>query len=127
METKTLPQNPDCLAPDRSEIRLLAATGRASSVHCTLPPGQTSLAVVHKSVEEIWYFLEGQGEVWRKQGEHEEVTSVGPGVSLSIPTGTHFQFRNTGSTLLRFLCVTIPPWPGEQEAERVSGHWPSNA
>ena len=123
MESKTLPDQPDCLAPDSSEIRLLAATSRVSTVHCSLPPGQVSLAVAHKSVDEIWYFLEGQGEVWRKQGEDEEVTTVGPGVSLAIPTGAHFQFRNTGAAPLRFLCVTVPVWPGEDEAYRVKGHW----
>jgi len=111
------------LAPDQSEIRLLAASGRASAVHCTLPAGQVSLAVVHKTVEEIWYFLEGQGEVWRKQGDNEKVTPVAPGVSLTIETGAHFQFRNTARGPLRFLCLTMPPWPGEEEAERVADHW----
>jgi mannose-6-phosphate isomerase-like protein (cupin superfamily) len=81
------------------------------------------LAVAHKSVEEIWYFLEGQGEVWRKQGEDEEVTTAVPGVSLAIPTGAHFQIRNTGAIPLRFLCVTVPAWPGEDEACRVKDYW----
>ena len=26
----------------------------------------TSSPVAHRSVEELWYILEGQGEVWRK-------------------------------------------------------------
>ena len=36
------------------------------------------------------------------------------------------QFRNTGSSELRFLCVTTPPWPGEKEAivEPNLGAWP---
>ncbi|HUG80852.1 MAG TPA: cupin domain-containing protein, partial [Bryobacterales bacterium] len=85
--------------------------------------GRISLAVAHKSVEEIWYFLEGRGEVWRKQGEDEEVTTAVPGVSLAIPAGAHFQFRNTGAIPLRFLCVTVPAWPGEDEACRVEDHW----
>lgn len=127
MESKTLSSTPDCLAPDHSEIRLLAATGRVSTVHCSLPAGQVSLAVAHKSVEEIWYFLEGQGEVWRRQGDDEEVTAAVPGVSLTIPTGTHFQFRNTGAAPLRFLCVTVPAWPGEGEAYRVKDYWAVNS
>jgi len=87
--------------------------------HCTLPAGKTSLAVKHKTVEEIWYFLEGKGEVWRKHGDHEEVATVEPGISLTIPLGTHFQFRNTGSGPLCFIIVTMPPWPGPEEAARV--------
>jgi mannose-6-phosphate isomerase-like protein (cupin superfamily) len=127
MESKTLSEKPDCLAPDQSEIRLLAATERASTVHCTLPAGRVSLAVAHKTVEEIWYFIEGQGEVWCKLGDHEDVAPVVPGVSLTIPTGAHFQFRNTGESPLRFVCVTVPPWPGEDEAYRVKDHWPTDS
>jgi mannose-6-phosphate isomerase-like protein (cupin superfamily) len=123
MQTKQLPQAPDCFAPDGSEIRLLPATGRASMVHCTLPPGKVSLAVAHRTVEEIWYFLEGQGEVWRKLGAREEVVQVSPGVSLTIPLGAHFQFRNSGDTPLRFVLATVPPWPGDNEAYRVADHW----
>lgn len=123
MQTKKLPQAPDCFAPDGSEIRLLPATGRASMVHCTLPPGKVSLAVAHRTVEEIWYFLEGQGEVWRKLGADEEVVQVSPGVSLTIPLGAHFQFRNSGDTPLRFVLATVPPWPGDDEAYRVADHW----
>ena len=94
-------------------------------VHCSLPPGQTSLAVAHRTVEEVWYFLAGRGEVWRKLGEREEVVEVSPGASLSIPLGAHFQFRNTGDTPLRFVLTTIPPWPGTEEAYRVPGYWPT--
>ncbi len=72
-------------------------------VHCTLPPHKISLAVRHKTVEEVWYFIEGRGEVWRKQGNHEEVVEVKSGVCITIPTGTHFQFRNTGNEPLQFI------------------------
>jgi mannose-6-phosphate isomerase-like protein (cupin superfamily) len=115
----------DTLAPDGSEIRLLAATGRASMVHCALPPGGVSLAVAHRTVEEIWHFVEGEGEVWRQFGGVEEVTPVRPGASLTIPTGAHFQFRNTGATRLCFIIATMPPWPGPEEARRVNDYWPT--
>ena len=124
METKRLSRRLDCLAPDGSEIRLLAATGRGSCVHCTLPPGAVSLAVTHRTVDEIWYFLRGSGEVWRKLEDREEVVKVAPGLCLTIPRGAHFQFRNTGKIPLRFVLVTMPPWPGEVEAIRVQDFWP---
>ena len=114
----------DTLAPDGSEIRLLSATSRGSMVHCTLNPGEVSLPVAHRTVEEVWYFLEGAGQVWRKLGDEEQLVDVAPGVSLSIPVGAHFQFRTTGDRPLRFLIVTMPPWPGEDEAYRVPGRWP---
>ena len=123
LDYKRLPDDFDTLAPDGSEIRLLSSTGRGSMVHCTLNPGEVSLPVAHKTVEEVWYFLEGRGQVWRKFGDEERVVDVTPGGSLSIPVGAHFQFRTTGDDPLMFLIVTMPPWPGEDEAYRVPGRW----
>lgn len=123
--TRQLPEKYDYPAPDGSEIRLLPEVDGGGLAHCTLPPGGVSQAHKHKTVEEIWYFLSGEGEVWRKQGEQEDVVDVSSGVSLTIPTGTHFQFRNTGREPLRFVIATIPPWPGEDEAVRVSDYWNS--
>ena len=123
MDYKRLANDYDTLAPDGSEIRLLSSTDRGSMVHCTLNPGEVSLPVAHRTVEEVWYFLEGTGQVWRKFGDEERVVDVAPGVSLSIPVGAHFQFRTTGDDPLRILIVTMPPWPGEDEAYRVPGRW----
>lgn len=122
--TKQLGGAYDVLAPDTSEIRLLVSTTRGSMVHGTLPPGQVSLAITHRTVEEVWYVTEGRGQVWRKQGGHETVVDVEPGTALTIPIGAHFQFRTTGAEPLRFVMCTMPPWPGEQEAVRVPDHWP---
>ena len=120
-----LPTDHDLLAPDGSEIRLLAHTARGSMVHCTLNPGDVSIAVAHRTVDEVWYFLEGAGQVWRKHRGDERVVDVAPGASLSIPLGAHFQFRTTGDRPLRFVIVTMPPWPGPDEAYPVEGRWPA--
>jgi mannose-6-phosphate isomerase-like protein (cupin superfamily) len=122
-ETKRLPLKLDYAAPDGSEIRLLPSLKGGGLSHCTLPPKCISQAVRHKTVEEIWYFIQGHGEVWRKQKSRSKTVKVGAGISLTIPVGTHFQFRNTGSESLRFLIATIPPWPGSDEAVRVKDHW----
>jgi mannose-6-phosphate isomerase-like protein (cupin superfamily) len=122
--TRQLSEAYDVLAPDTSEIRLLVGTTRGSLAHGTLPPGRVSLAVAHRTVEEVWYVTAGRGQVWRKQGDLEMVVDVQPGTALTIPTGAHFQFRTTGSEPLRFVMCTMPPWPGEQEAVRVPDHWP---
>ena len=122
-ETKRLALQPDLLAPDTSEIRLLAKLSGGSLCHCTLTPGAASKAVKHKTVEEMWYFVHGQGQIWRKLGDQEEVVDVSAGASLTIPVGTFFQFRNTGSEPLSFLCITMPPWPGADEAVFVQGLW----
>ena len=111
-------------APDGSEIRLLHELRGGGLSECTLPPGGVSAAVTHRTIEEIWLFTEGSGQVWRKQGDRESVTDVSPGVSLTIPLGTHFQFRNMGEWPLKFVISTMPPWPGEYEAPRVPDYWP---
>ena len=115
----------DCLAPDGSRIRLLPVLKGGSMVHCSLSPGQVSTPVRHRSVEEIWYFLRGTGELWRKPPDSTsgEIVPVGPGTAVDIPLGTHFQFRNLGADPLDILIVTMPPWPGEDEAVPVPGFW----
>ena len=72
-------------------------------------------------MEEIWYVLEGQGQVWRSPSGHDpgaiEPVPVGPGDALTIPTGWRFQFSAEDAAPLRFLCYTCPPWPGPDEAQ----------
>ncbi len=123
--TTTVPAAHDVLAPDGSEIRLMPTVAGGSMVHCRLPPGGCSLAVTHRTVEELWYVLAGTGEIWRRQGGQEEVTPLAPGTALSIPLGTHFQFRNRGDGPLDIVIVTTPPWPGMDEAVRVEDRWPA--
>ncbi len=123
-ESKGVKAEYDLLAPDGSEIRLLHSLSGASVVHCALPVGRVSIPVRHRTVEEFWYFLAGEGQVWRKQGEHELVLDVRSGVSLTIPLGTAFQFRNLGAVPLEFIIATTPPWPGEDEAVALdAGRW----
>ena len=61
--------------------------------------------------------------MWRKQGDPEEIVELAHGVSLTIPTGTHFQFRSDGPEPLNALGATMSPWPGEGEAFFVDGTW----
>jgi mannose-6-phosphate isomerase-like protein (cupin superfamily) len=123
MQTKQLPEEYDYLAPDGTEIRLLLNMKGGGLAHCTLPPKGISLAVKHKTVDEIWYFIEGQGKMWRKQETREETTKVSPGTCITIPVGTKFQIKNTGEKPLCFIISTMPPWPGEDEAIYVQDHW----
>ena len=61
--------------------------------------------------------------MWRRQGERNETVNVYPGVCLTIPLGTHFQFRSFGYEPLSAIGATMPPWPGEGEAIDVVGKW----
>jgi mannose-6-phosphate isomerase-like protein (cupin superfamily) len=121
--TKRLPVQPDAVAPDGSDVRLLLDLSAGSLAHFELAPDSTSIAVAHRTVEEIWYFVSGHGEMWRKLNEHEEIVTVDAGVSVTLPVGTHFQFRSFGDQSLTALGITMPPWPGDGEAYEVSGKW----
>jgi mannose-6-phosphate isomerase-like protein (cupin superfamily) len=121
--TTRLPQQPDAIAPDGSNVRLLLRTSRGSMAHFELPPGRTSQAVVHRSVEEIWYILSGRGEMWRRQDAREEIVALEAGTCLTLPVGTRFQFRTLGDAPLCAVAVTLPPWPGDDEAVSVDGAW----
>src|SRR5713226_318296 len=125
--TKSLPVARDIVAPDRSDVRILLGLAGGGMAHFELAPGTTSVAVAHRTVEEIWYFLAGRGEMWRKQGERKEIVMVDSGVCITIPLGTHFQFRAFGHEPLAALGVTMPPWPGPGEAYAVEGKWAPTA
>ncbi len=110
----------DAIAPDGSEIRLLATEAhgatRASLCEARLAAGAVSRPVIHRTVEEIWYVMEGHGQIWRcPEGSEAAPVAVGPGDALVIPAGWGFQFRADAGAPLRFLCFTSPPWPGSDE------------
>jgi mannose-6-phosphate isomerase-like protein (cupin superfamily) len=124
-DTAWLPADPDVTAPDGSAVRVLLRLAGGSMAHFELGPGQVSRPVAHRHVDEIWYVLRGHGEMWRRQDGREETVPLAPGTCLSIPGGTHFQFRSSAAGPLAVVAVTMPPWPGADEAYPVSGAWPA--
>ena len=114
------------MAPDASEIRRLQTkthSGNGDIAHCRLLIQSTSIAIKHKTVEEIWYFTTGMGEMWLKEKNGDEhIFRVERGVALTIPREASFQFRNTSETeSLEVIITTMPPWPGPEEVIKVQG------
>ena len=123
-ETKRMSARRDAVALDGSDVRVLLKLRGGSMAHFELGPGQTSKAVTHRTVEEIWFFLAGRGEMWRKQpGQPETIVEVESGICLTIPLGTHFQFRSFGEEPLSAVGITMPPWPGDDEVVIVQSKW----
>lgn len=122
-DTMSLPAKPTVTAPDGSDVRVLLHSDRGSMAHFELAPGQISIAVRHRTVSELWYFLSGHGQMWRRATDREEVVDVTTGVCISIPVGTEFQFRTVGDEPLAAVAVTMPPWPGGQESIATTGVW----
>lgn len=121
MESRPLPAEPDTAAPDGSLVRVLAQGERGSMAHFELAEGCVTRAVRHRTVEELWFVLEGRGAMWQ-EGSAEPLALV-PGVSVRIPSRTPFQFRSDGPGPLTVVAATMPAWPGEHEAELVAGVW----
>ena len=122
-ETKTLGEGVDATAPDGTAVRLLLSLAGGSMAHFELPAGAVSHAVTHRTVEEIWFVLGGRGSIWRRQEDVERIDPLAPGTSLTIPLGTAFQFRAEAGSALAFVAITLPPWPGMDEALPTPGPW----
>lgn len=123
MKTTLLPEKPDAKSPAGADIRYLMDSELGNMIHSTVPPHQTNRATVHATVSEFWYVLEGRGEIWRNDEVDSNVTDLVPGTSVDIPVGTSFQYRNVSNQDLKFICIAMPPWPGESEATYVDGIW----
>ena len=119
-----LPAESTVRAPDGSEVRVLLGLPGGRMVHFQLATGRVSRPITHRTIDEIWFIVSGAGEMWRKQDEREEVIELLPGVCLTIPVGTHFQFRASSASALAAIAITLPAWPGDDEAVFVDGPWP---
>ncbi len=122
-ETKCLGDEPDATAPDGTAVRLLPSLAGGSMAHFELTAGAVSHAVAHRTVEEIWYVLSGRGTLWRRSQDGERTEPIEPNVAVTIPLGVAFQFRASEGAPLAFLAVTMPPWPGMEEAVVADGPW----
>lgn len=127
MQTQPFPPAPTARSPAGAEVRSLIEGQTGGMIHSTVPPGQVNRAAVHATVSEFWFVLSGEGRIWRRDGTGEQTTALTTGVTIDIPVGTAFQYRCDGPAPLEFLCVTMPPWPGETEATIIEGPWTPNA
>lgn len=120
MEFIRLSDEPTDIAPDGSEVRKLVAGINGTMAHFRLAPGQVSMAVAHRSVEELWYVVSGSGEMVVGDGPAQP---IGPAMSVRIPVGHRFQFRSIGDEPLEIVGTTMPPWPGDDEAQPAPAYW----
>ena len=123
MKTTMVPEHADTKSPAGADVRLLMDGETGTMIHSTVPPHQVNRAAVHATVSEFWYVLEGHGRIWRDDGSESSVVDLVPGTSIDIPVGTSFQYRNVADVDLTFICITMPPWPGAEEATYVEGRW----
>jgi mannose-6-phosphate isomerase-like protein (cupin superfamily) len=99
---------------DGSTIRELiglptAPVRNQSLAEATLEPGQATERHYHGEAEEIYYVVEGTGEL-ELDGERRQVTV---GDAVLIPPGARHQIRADASGRLRFLCCCAPAYRHE--------------
>lgn len=123
MKETTLPIAPDAKSPAGADIRFIMDGATGNMIHSTVKPNQINRATIHATVSEFWYILDGTGEIWRKDETGEKVTRLEAGTSIDIPVGTGFQYRCVGDANLKFICISMPPWPGDHEATYIEGPW----
>jgi mannose-6-phosphate isomerase-like protein (cupin superfamily) len=114
MDVKNINHVTSFITADGSEIRELLAHRNSgirnqSLAEARLTPGQSTTPHYHPRAEEIYYILEGQGQMQVGLLAH----SVGPGDAIAIPPGMAHQITNTGARTLKFLCCCAPAYEHE--------------
>jgi mannose-6-phosphate isomerase-like protein (cupin superfamily) len=89
---------------DGSTIRELHHTEEQSLAEARLGSGQATERHYHARAEEIYFLLEGDGEM-EIDGDRRRVV---PGDAVLIPPRARHQIRAV--TPLRFLCCCAPPY-----------------
>ena len=84
----------------------LAHARKQSLAEAVLVDGQATERHYHAETEEIYYVLDGTGEM-EVDGER---ALVGPGDVILIPPRAWHQIRAEGARELRFLCCCAPPY-----------------
>lgn len=99
---------------DGSTIRSIldlsnASVEKQSLAEATLPPGGATERHWHKASEELYFILEGSGNM-EIEGEEQK---VGVGDAILIPSGKWHQITANEDSELRFLCCCAPPYSHE--------------
>jgi mannose-6-phosphate isomerase-like protein (cupin superfamily) len=111
VEVRSLTAAEAFVTADGSTIRELfgVATGgtrNQSLAEATLAPGQSTRRHYHVKTEEIYFVLDGEGEM-ELDGERRRVIA---GDAVAIPLRAWHEIRATGERPLRFLCCCAQPY-----------------
>ncbi|MFA6371110.1 MAG: cupin domain-containing protein [Methanothrix sp.] len=82
-----------------------------SIAHAMLQPGAASLPHRLKTSREVYFILEGVGEMHIDS----EKALVQAGQAVLIQPGSWQHILNTGDIILKFICIVSPFWQAEDE------------
>jgi quercetin dioxygenase-like cupin family protein len=92
---------------DGSTIRELHHTDAQSLAEATLAAGQSTQRHFHRASEEIYFLLEGEGEL-EIDGDRRRIA---PGDAALIPAGAWHEL--VAASAMRFLCSCAPAYSHE--------------
>jgi len=93
----------EILAPRNSSLRNQSLAGARVS------PGKNTIQHYHIESEEIYYILQGKGQI----GVEGEVREIIEGDGIAIMPGQSYRIWNTGVEDLVFLCYCSPSYTDE--------------
>jgi mannose-6-phosphate isomerase-like protein (cupin superfamily) len=95
-----------------------------SIAHAILQPGAASLPHRLKTSTEVYFILMGEGEMHIDS----ERSMVRAGQAVLIPPGSWQNIRNTGDTILKFICIVSPFWrKDDEEIDETRPMWHKEA
>lgn len=114
MEKVRLEEREPFITADGSSIRELVGvpSGNAtqqSVAEATVPPGGKTIEHYHRTTEEVYLFLGGEGRM--RLGDEE--AAVCGGDTVVIPPGVRHKLWNEGAEPLVLLCCCAPPYRDE--------------
>lgn len=114
MEKVRLEEREPFITADGSSIRELVGvpSGNAtqqSVAEATVPPGGKTIEHYHRTTEEVYLFLGGEGRM--RLGDEE--AAVCGGDTVVIPPGVRHRLWNEGAEPLVLLCCCAPPYRDE--------------
>ncbi len=105
MQIQSLDRAEPFTTKDGSTIRELHHTAAQSLAEASLPPDGATQRHYHRASEEIYFLLEGSGEL-ELDGDVRAVTA---GDAVLIPPGAWHQLT-AGEAGVRLLCCCAPPY-----------------
>jgi mannose-6-phosphate isomerase-like protein (cupin superfamily) len=123
-ETQRLAECPTRAAPAAAfTIAILPSFPEGEIAHATAIPDQIAGSARVQGLAELFYVIEGRGQLWRASGNVETVTELEPGVCVTITPGIEYQFRATRHPMTSLVATTARFDPGENWLQGERRYW----
>lgn len=112
-----------------TEIKVMGNHNGKEATYAINSAGAQSIPVRRDVLDKEYFVISGNGAIWIKTNNKEQVIPVQEGAHVVIPKGASTQFKNMGNDKLIFLVITSPPYEElvaknvKIETKLESGYW----